>query len=537
MPFVRRFGELREDVTFAARQLRKSPGFAFVVVITLALGVGVNSAIFALVDATLLRPLPLPGADRLVMVWERSATSPRDLASPLNMTDWNQRSRAFEKMAAFVPNVGGMVMAGADGTADTVPRQWVTAGVFDVLGIRAIAGRTFVAADEAGGPGAVVLSEAFWRARFGGNHSVIGRELLLDGSPFTVVGVVPQEAQLLGASSIWAVRPMPRDPRARAAHFLRVVGRLKPGVAVEAAAADMTAVADGLSREFPATNKGRGVALEPFRDVLIGDDLRLTSTLFLGIVGFVLLICCVNVANLLLSRMPVRARELAVRFALGASRPRIIRQLLTESLVLAALGGLLGVAVGAAILKVAPSVIPEGLLPGAVTLSLDARVLAFCAGVTLLVGLMFGLGPAWQATSLSPVETIGSGGRTSTRGDGRLRRMMVVGEVAAAALLLTGAGLLLRTLLTVDGVDRGYRARQVLTMMVDPLGSQYPTRESLVQFLDEVEGQVRALPGVEATAWTSRFPSGPRCSTASTSRSSATRRSRRASAQPPSTSR
>ncbi|RPJ71046.1 MAG: ABC transporter permease [Acidobacteria bacterium] len=509
MPFVRRFGELREDVTFAARQLRKSPGFAFVVVITLALGVGVNSAIFALVDATLLRPLPLPGADRLVMVWERSATSPRDLASPLNMTDWNQRSRAFEKMAAFVPNVGGMVMAGADGTADTVPRQWVTAGVFDVLGIRAIAGRTFVAADEAGGPGAVVLSEAFWRARFGGNHSVIGRELLLDGSPFTVVGVVPQEAQLLGASSIWAVRPMPRDPRARAAHFLRVVGRLKPGVAVEAAAADMTAVADGLSREFPATNKGRGVALEPFRDVLIGDDLRLTSTLFLGIVGFVLLICCVNVANLLLSRMPVRARELAVRFALGASRPRIIRQLLTESLVLAALGGLLGVAVGAAILKVAPSVIPEGLLPGAVTLSLDARVLAFCAGVTLLVGLMFGLGPAWQATSLSPVETIGSGGRTSTRGDGRLRRMMVVGEVAAAALLLTGAGLLLRTLLTVDGVDRGYRARQVLTMMVDPLGSQYPTRESLVQFLDEVEGQVRALPGVEATAWTSALPFGP----------------------------
>ena len=509
MGVAHRFEGLREDLRFTVRQLRKSPGFALVVVITLALGIGVNSAIFALVDATLLRPLPLPQSERVVMVWEQSSSSRRDLVSPLNLFDWNERSRTFEEVAGFVPNVGGMVMAGADGTAETVSRQWVTPGVFDVLGLRAIAGRTFTASDERRQPGVVVLSEPFWRARFGGDRSVIGRDIRLDGALFTVVGVVPPQAGLLGASSIWAVRPIPRDPRARAAHFLRAIGRLKPDVTLEAAAADMTAVAEGLSREFPATNKARGVFLEPFRDALIGDDLRLTSTLFLSVVGFVLLICCVNVANLLLARAPSRVREIAVRAALGASRPRIVRQLLTESLTLAALGGLAGIGVGAAILQAAPAIVPEGLLPDPVTLSLDARVAVFCAAVTVLVGVLFGLGPAWKATALPPVQVIASGGRTSTGRVGRLGRAMVVGEVAAAALLLAGAGLLLRTLLTVEGVDRGYRAGQVLTMMVDPLGSQYPTRQALLRFFDEVEREVRAVPGVKATAWTSALPFGP----------------------------
>ncbi len=508
MGFVQRLERLREDAAFALRQLRKTPGFTAVALTTLALGVGANSAIFALVDATLLRPLPVPQPEQVVMAWERTGTTSRDLVSPLNLVDWNERTRTFQKLAGFSPSVGGMVMAGADGAADTVPRQWVSVGVFDVLGIRPIAGRTFLPADEKQ-PNVVVLSEAFWRARFAGDRSVIGRQVRLDGSPFTVVGVVPREAQLLGASSMWAVRPLPRDPRARAWHALRVIGRMKPDVTLEAASADMARVAGDLAQEFPATNQGRGITLEPFRDALIGSDLRLTSTLFLGVVGFVLLICCVNVANLLLARVPVRARELAVRAALGASRPRIVRQLLTESLVLAVLGGLLGAGVAAAILRVAPTLTPEGLLPGAVTLSLDARVAAFCAGVALLVGVLFGLGPAWRATELSPAQVMAAGGRTSTGQAGRLRRAMVVGEVAAAALLLCGAGLLLRTLLTVDGIDRGYRARQVLTMMVDPLGSQYPTRESLLRFLDEVEQEVRALPGVKEVAWTSGLPLGP----------------------------
>src|SRR5262249_19920154 len=396
--------ELRDDVKFAMRQMRRSPAFTLVAAITLALGIGANTAIFALVDATLLRPLPFPDPDRLVMAWESSDTTLRGRVAPLKLLDWNDRNHTFEKLAGYIPSVGGMVMAGADGTAETVPRQWVTAGIFDVLGITPLARRTFLPADETPQSSAVVLSEGFWRTRFGADPTVVGRQIRLDGSPFTIVGVMPREAQLLGSSSIWALIAIPRAPGARAPRVLQVIGRLKHGVALEAASSEMTTIAGGLAQEFPATNNGRGVRLEPLRNALIGSELRLTSVLFLGVVGFVLLICCANVANLLLARATVRARELAIRSALGAGRRRVVRQLMTESLVLALLGGSLGLAVGAAILNAAPSVIPEGLLPGAVMLTFDARVAAFCAAAALLVGLVFGLAPAWQATDFSPTQ-------------------------------------------------------------------------------------------------------------------------------------
>ena len=501
--------EFRDDVKVAIRQLGSSPGFTLIAVITLALGLGANSAIFALVDATLLRPLPFRDPGRLVMMWERSESGARGNVSPLNMLDWNDRSRTFEKMAGFRPEVGGMVMTGADGTAETVSRQWVTGGIFDVLGITPIAGRTFLPEDERAKSRAVVLSEGFWRTRFAGDPTVIGRDIRLDGLPFTVVGVLPEEAQLLGATSIWALVPISsRNPAMRAPRVLAVIGRLKPGVTLEAAGSDMTAIAEGLAREFPATNKGRGVLLEPLRAAMIGSELRLTSMLFLGVVGFVLLICCANVANLLLARATVRVRELAVRSALGAGRQRLIRQLLTESLVLAVLGSVLGVAVGAAILNVAPSVVPERLLPGVVTLAFDGRVAAFCAAAALLVGLLFGLAPAWQATDFSSAQVMIANSRSSTGRGGKIRSLLVVSEVAAATLVLCGAGLLLRTLLAVEHVDRGYRAEQLLTMMVDPLGSRYPTREALQQFYKAVEEEVLALPGVQNVAWASTLPLG-----------------------------
>jgi len=501
--------ELRDDVRFAARQLRRAPAFTLVAATTLALGIGANRAIFALVDATLLRPLPFPDPERLVMVWERNDTTPKDGVSPLNMLDWNERSRTFDLLAGFVPNVGGMVMAGADGTADTVPRQWVTSGIFDALGVKAIAGRTFLPSDDRQRSRAVVLSEAFWRTRFGADPKVVGSELRLDGDPYTVVGVVPNEFQLLGGrTSMWALRSFDQRPAWRGAHFLRAVGRVKAGVSIEAAAEDLSAVAEGLAREFPETNKGRGVTVEPLHDALIGSDLRLTSMLFLGVVGFVLLICCVNVANLLLARATVRTRELAIRSALGAGRRRVVRQLLTESLLLSAIGGVLGVGVGAAILSVAPALIPEGLLPAAVTLGFDTRVVAFCVSVALVVGLLFGLAPAWQATKVPTAQVIASHGRTVTGRGGRVRGILVVTEVATAVLLLFGAGLLLRTLLSVEGVDRGYRARSILTMIVDPLGSRYPTVASLLQFFEAVEHEVAAVPGVRSVAWASTLPLG-----------------------------
>jgi putative ABC transport system permease protein len=503
------FGDLRLDLGYAVRMLWKQPGFAGVAVLTLALGIGANSAIFALVDATLLRPLPFPAADRLVMAWERSSTSPRSGVAPPNLTDWNERNKTFDLLAGYIPGVGGMVMNGADGTAETVARQWVTAGVFDVLGVRPVAGRTFLPSDDAERRRAAVLSEAFWRARFNADPGVVGREIRLDGEPYTVVGVVPNESRLLGASSIWALMPIQGAPfAARSSYFLQVIGRLKTGATLEAADADLAAVAEGLAREFPKTNKDRGVTLAPLHEAVIGRELRLTSMLFLGVVGFVLLICCANVANLLLARASVRGRELAIRSALGASRRRVIQQLLTESLVLSTLGGLLGLAVGAAILDIAPAAIPEGLLPGAVTLAFDLRLVMFCASAALFVGVLFGLAPAWHATEFSSVQAMASDSRSATGRGGKLRSLLVVGEVATAVLLLFGAGLLLRTLLAVVNVDRGYRAEGVLTMMVDPLGARYPTAASLRQFFEAVEQEVTSLPGVRGVAWASTLPWG-----------------------------
>jgi len=500
------FEELGDDLRFAFRQLKSSPSFTLVAALTLALGIGANSAIFALVDATLLRPLPYGAPDRLVTLWDRTPKNARGYVSPLNMLDWNARSRTFEKIAGFTPGVGQMVMAGADGNAETVSRQWVTAGIFDVLGVKPIAGRTFSADDEAKRASRVVMSEPFWRTRYNADPSVIGREIRLDGSLWTVIGILPKDFELLGQTSLWAMRPLvDLPPRVRAFAAFQVVGRMKPGVSITAAETDLAAVADSLAGEFPQTNKDHGVTVERMHDSMVGSDLRLTSMLFLGVVGFVLLICCANVANLLLARATVRTRELAVRSALGAGRRRIVRQLLTESVVLSLIGGALGVGVGAAILSAAPSLIPKGLLPATVVLAFDLRVVAFCAAAALLVGLIFGVMPAWKATDFSSAEVISSDSRTTT-GGGTLRGLLVIGEVATAVLLLFGAGLLLRTLVAVDAFDRGFRAESVLSMLVDPLGSKYPNAASLEQFFDQVETEIRAVPGVASVAWASELP-------------------------------
>lgn len=502
--------ELREDIKFAFRQLIAAPTFTLVAVLTLALGIGANSAIFALVDATLLRPLGYHDADRLVTLWETSANTPRGFASPPNMLDWKSRATSFESMAGYIPSMGSMVMSGRDGNALTVSRQWVTPGIFDVLAVKPLAGRTFSAEDEAQRRRSVVISEGLWETRFNRDPSMLGTELKLDGELWTVVGVMPKTFDILGRTAMWAMRPFPQNlpPRARAAYQLQVIARLKPGVAVQAAQSDLTSVADSLAREFPDYNKGRTVTVEKLHDTMVGGDLKTTSMLFLGVVGFVLLICCANVANLLLARATARSRELAVRSALGAGRLRIIRQLLTESVVLSMIGGALGIAVGAAILQVAPMMIPDGLLPAAVTLAFDMRVIAFCAIAALLVGVVFGIAPAFQATSVAPVEAMGADSRTTTGSGGKLRSLFVVGEVATAVLLLFGAGLLLRTLSAVQTYDRGFSAQGVLTLLVDPLGSSYPTPETLQQFFDQVEAEVRAVPGVADVGWSSSLPLG-----------------------------
>jgi putative ABC transport system permease protein len=502
-------GELRDDVKCAFRQLKSAPGFTLVAVITLALGIGANSAMFALADAALLRPLPFPEPDRLTVVWERFQTFPRAAVSSGNLRDWIERNRTFQSMA------GGLGfprrMTAADGTVEQVPGMQVTAQYFDVLGLKPILGRTFLPGDVAMPPNAVVINEGLWRTRFGADPGVIGRTVRLDEFPFTILGVVPAEAQRAGGpASVWTLFADLPGMDVRGLRFFRGIGRLKPGVTLDAAQSEMTTIAESLAREFPATNKDRGVTVEPLRGSIIGPELRLTSLLFLAVVGFVLLMCCANVANLLLARASRRARELAVRSALGAGRRRIVAQILTESLVLAALGGLVGLAVGAAILRAAPAVMPAGILPSAVTLVFDARVVLFCGATAGLVGILFGLAPAWQASGTSLVQVASAESRTATRGGGRLRSLLVTGEIAAAVLLLCGAGLLLRTLVTLDSVDAGYRAESVLTIRVN-LGyglptSQFPDADALRRFFDAVEREVAAVPGVRSVGWSSGLP-------------------------------
>lgn len=500
---------LTQDLRYAIGALRRQPGFAAGAILTLALGIGANSAIFALVDATLLRPLPLPSPERLVALAEQTAALPRSNVSPNNLRDWRERSTSVDAIGGFMSNVGGMVLAARDGSAEMVSRQWITAGTFDALGAPPIVGRYFSVDDDRARMDAVVLSESFWRSRFGGDPAIVGDAIRLDGDMYTIVGVAPDTVQLIGKSDLWGLIGIENaPPGARGARVFQVVARLKPGVAQSAAHDELASIANALALEYPDTNAGRSIVIEPLDERIMGADLRRSSMLFIGVALVVLLICCANVANLLLARATTRTRELAMRTALGADRARLIRQLLTESLVLAALGGIAGLVLGAAILQVAPALIPEGLLPPALTLTIDQRVVFFCTLATLGVGVLFGLAPAWQATSRPVAQALAVDSRTSTGGSGRLRNLLVVAEVATAVMLLVGAGLLLRTLLAVQAVDRGYRADSVLTMLVDPLGSRYPTSETLLQFYGEVADEVRALPGVRDVAWASTLPLG-----------------------------
>ncbi len=341
---------------------------------------------FALADATLVRPLPFPEPERLVSLSELWQGQPGGAVNPVDFVDWTERTHTFAAIAAVVRGGGSIV--GDDGVAEPIPAQAVTARFFDVLGVTPIAGRTFRDDDEGPAPDVVVLSEGFWRRRFGADPTLVGRATRFGGQTFTVIGIVPADFQFElpgttseGPSMMWTLLNPPQDrtPAQRYPHYLQVIGRLKPGVTLDAARADIGAVAAALAQEMPGSNKGHVATASPLRDRVVRSELRLTAILLLGVVGLVLLMCCANVANLLLARASARSREFAIRSALGAGRRRIVRQVLTESLVLAILGGLLGAAFGAAILRAAPSLIPAGLIPQTVTIGFDGRVVTFCA--------------------------------------------------------------------------------------------------------------------------------------------------------------
>jgi len=525
--------EFRNDVRYAIRQLRASPGFTLVATLTLALGIGANSAMFALADAALLRPLPYRDPDRLVIVdeWgpQQAARSRIEL---LNFREWTKQSRTFESMAAiWIPGSGGgPAMTGADGTPEILPAQSVTAGFFDVLGVRPIAGRTFRPEDETTNPSVVVLSEGFWRRRFAADPTLVGREITLDGRPTTVIGVVPSSAQFtpgltfisqgVSVSSLWMLLPSPRlggpgNARGQCGvcRFLQVVGRMKPGTSADAAQSELKLLADRLAAE-QANGRPRRVLVTPLRESMIGRDVRLTSLLLLGVVGLVLALCCANVANLVLARGTGRARELALRAALGAGRRRIVAQLLTESLVLAALGGFAGSVAGAFLVSAAQSLIPSNLLPPAVVLGFGGRIAGISLATALGVGVLFGLVSAWRVTRSSLTSTLTVESRTVTAHGGWLRNAIVAGEVAVAVVVLCGAGLLLRTLLVLDGFDAGYGTQRdrLLAATVSVSGlterTRYPSPESLLQFYDAIDRQVLAIAGVRRASWATTLPLG-----------------------------
>ena len=507
--------DVRRDVRVALRQLVSAPWFTVVAALTLALGIGVNSAIFALADAALIRPLPFGGTDRLVMLWERTPSSPKTGVSPLNMRDWALQSRSFEGIAYVQRGMGGgPVLTAPDGSVETAERQSTSANFFDVLEVVPVVGRTFKPEDDGPSPRVVLLGEAVWRRRFSADPSIIGRQVPLNGQPYTVVGVVADNVQFSRPAEIWTLSPQfPDVPALRAIRAFDVVARLKAGVSLQTAQAELTVISERLAREYPEPNQGTGVLVEPLRVGIVGRDLRTTSVFLLGVVGCVLLLCCANVANLLLARATARAKEIAMRSALGAGRGRIIRQLLTESLVLAAIGGALGVSLGAMILRAAPALIPAGLLPAAVTPAFDVRVVLFGLAAALAVGVGFGMVPAWQATGTSLAGVMSSESRSTTGTNSRLRGLLVASEVAAAVLLLCGAGLLLQTVLTLISGDPGYRSTSDSVLTLDfsvPTGknSRYPTEQAITQFYDALGRDVSALPEVRRVGWASSLPYG-----------------------------
>jgi putative ABC transport system permease protein len=506
---------LRTDVRLAARQLIAAPGFTTMAALTLALGIGVNSAIFALADATLLRPLPFGHAERLVMLWENTPTSSRAGVSPLNMRDWILQSQSFDGIAYVQHGMGGgPLLTAPDGSIETAERQSTSANFFDVLEAVPVVGRTFKPEDDGPSPRVVLLGEAVWRRRFSADPSIVGRAVRLNGEPYTVIGVVADNVQFSRPAEIWTLSPpFPDVPVLRAMRAFDVVARLNSGVTMASAQAELAVIAERLAREYPEPNQGTSVIVEPVRAGIVGSDLQTTSIFLLGVVGCVLLLCCANVANLLLARATARSREIAVRSALGAERRRIVQQLLTESLVLAAMGGALGVGVGAAILKAAPALMPPGLLPAAVTPAFDVRVVLFGLTAALAVGVGFGMVPAWQATGTSLVSVMSAEGRSVTATGSRLRSLLVASEVAAAVVLLCGAGLLLQTVLTLVRGGTGYRSTSESVLTLDfsvrtGKNSRYPSEEAVTQFYDAVGRDVASLPEVRSVGWASSLPYG-----------------------------
>jgi putative ABC transport system permease protein len=501
---------LWQDVRYGLRQLKRNPGFTAVAVITLALGIGATTAIFTVVNAVLLRPLPYPHPEELVYVQEILGNyGPTPFVGNKEFAAWRNQSRTLSPIAAYMDFAANLT---GGGEPERVICGTATASFFFILGVRPVVGRLFLPEeDRPGGPPVVILSEALWKRRYGGDPSVLGRGVTLDGKVYTVVGVLPASFvipdQFKLDYALW-VPLAESDTGTGRLRFSRAFGRLKPGMSVATARTELDTILQ------PTVRKGLkiSVVLSPWQEQ-ITEKSRLSLLLFLGAVGFLLLIACVNVANLLLSRAATRQKEIAVRLTVGAGRARIVRQLLTENALLALLGGLIGLALahwGKDLLVTFMS--PN--LPALQPIGLDYRVLVFSLALALVTGFAFGLAPALQASRVSLNEVLKEAGRGGELRPGMLfRNLLVISETALAMMLLVGAGLLFRSFLRVLGIDLGFKPEHTLCVSIDLTLSKYPTPKDQARFFQQVIEGIKSLEGVQSVAGSGMPPLGNRSGT------------------------
>ncbi|MGH9850213.1 MAG: ABC transporter permease, partial [Blastocatellia bacterium] len=494
-----------QDLRYGARMLMKKPGFTLIAVMTLALGIGANTAIFSLVNTVLLRPLPFAEPERLVWTWGEFSGGNRASTSPPDFLDFRAQNRSFEELAAM--RFSSFNLTGG-GEPLRVTGSRVTTNFFQTLGVKPIQGRAFSPEEEqSGGERVAIIGQGLWERRFGGDPQIVGKTISLDGRSHTVVGVAPDTTRVLQEAEIWTPFTFDNpEMKIRRFHFLRAIGRLKQGVSLQQAQADIDAVAAGLEKLYPESNTSWRLRLVPMRDQLVG-NMRRPLYVLLGAVGLVLLIACVNVANLLLAQAAGRQKEVALRHALGASRWRLIRQLLTESALLSVTAGIIGLMLawwGADLLMaLAPQSIPR-----AGEIALDNRVLGFTLLVSLLTGVIFGLAPALQFSRPNLNEALkegGKGGGSSSR-MGRARNALIVVEVALALVLLVGAGLLIKSFRRLQEVAPGFDPRNVLTMRLFLPESKYSQPQQRQAFFEQALQRIRALPGVQSVGTSTWIP-------------------------------
>ena len=495
-----------KDVRYALRSLLKHPTFSSVAVLTIALGIASVTAIFSVVDAVLLQGLPYEAPEELVRVWSSNAERgvERGFMSPPDIADFQERNRSLADLAAY--SEAELALIDRDGVAVKVTGTWAGDNLFSVLGATAMLGRTLTAGDGApGAPEVIVLGHEFWQSRFAADPAILGQSVTVEEAQYTVVGVMPPGFDFPGSSSFWLNRYLLAYP-GRYARWMDVVGRLGPGVELAAAREDFRDVARQLEEEFPGTNRAYTTAMVPLHDAVVGDT-RATLLVLLGATGLLLLVTCVNVINLLLSRMAGRGQEIALRTALGAGRGRLSRQLLTESLVLAGVGAILGTGLAALGIRLLVAFGPESL-PRLDEVGLDGRVLLFTLVATGVTGLLFGLAPVIRLARTDVRDALADGGRGSTggAGRGRARHLLVVAQVAVAVMLVVGAGLMSRSYVRLLDTDPGFDATGALTLRVDLPSGAYRDLERVSDFhaatLDRLEG----LPGVGAVAATATIP-------------------------------